>query len=272
MPAFGEALSEEELEGIVTYVRDFCRERTWPRGDLNFPRLLVTEKAFPEDEVVMSLGVTRRNTSITNQFFYERRIGARSQMELAVPIVANSSGQGWRAGLGDVAVSVKQVLFHSLPRGQILSAGAEISLPTGKESRQLGEGVTIIEPFIAYGQSLPSEAFIQVQGGTEQPVDRVRADAEMFWRAAGGRTFLHGRFGRSWTPMLEVLGARELTPHASNRWDVVPQLQVSLSKRQHVVMNAGVRIPVTERSEHSVEFLAYMLWDWFEGGLWEGWR
>src|SRR5688572_31455843 len=43
MPAFGSALTVAELERTVAYVRGFCEDRAWPRGDLNFPRALVTE-------------------------------------------------------------------------------------------------------------------------------------------------------------------------------------------------------------------------------------
>src|SRR5688572_23273043 len=50
MPAFGDELSHGQIALIVDHVRTFCAERGWPRGDLNLPRPLVTEKAFPENE------------------------------------------------------------------------------------------------------------------------------------------------------------------------------------------------------------------------------
>ena len=57
MPAFGEALTDAELAAIVEHIRDFCGEPRWPRGELNLPRPLVTEKAFPEDEAVLTTTV-----------------------------------------------------------------------------------------------------------------------------------------------------------------------------------------------------------------------
>jgi hypothetical protein len=54
--------------------------------------------------------------------------------------------------------------------------------------------------------------------------------------------------------------------------DVVPQMQVSLSKLQHVLLNVGVRIPVNERRERHPQILTYLLWDWFDGGLFEFWK
>jgi hypothetical protein len=57
MPAFGEALTEEELGRVIAYVQTFCTDRSWPRGELNLPRAFFTEKAFPEDEAVSTLTV-----------------------------------------------------------------------------------------------------------------------------------------------------------------------------------------------------------------------
>src|SRR5687767_15585850 len=45
MPAFGGALTAAELERSVNYVRGFCEDGAWPRGDLNFPRALVDRKS-----------------------------------------------------------------------------------------------------------------------------------------------------------------------------------------------------------------------------------
>jgi len=41
------------------------------------------------------------------------------------------------------------------------------------------------------------------------------------------------------------LANRDLATGASTDWDVVPQFQVTLSKRQHIRADVGVRIPVT---------------------------
>ena len=117
---------------------------------------------------------------------------------------------GWRQGLGDIAVALKRVLFHSLEAGRIASVSGEVVLPTGKEAEGLGQGVTIFEPFVTFGQALPADGFVQVQAGGEFP---SRGDSEVFWRVAAGRTVSQGPngFGRAWTPMVEVLAARDLT-------------------------------------------------------------
>jgi hypothetical protein len=71
--------------------------------------------------------------------------------------------------------------------------------------------------------------------------------------------------------MIEVLGARELGSGADTDWDLVPQFQVTLNQRQHVMAAAGVRVPITRRSERPTELVFYLLWDWFDGGVLEGW-
>jgi mono/diheme cytochrome c family protein len=272
MPAFGEALSSEEIDLVVAHVRTLCASRAWPRGELNLPRPLVTEKAFPENEIVVDLSTSSGDTrSISQRFVYEHRIGARTQYEIAVPLEMQSSGSHWDHGLGDVAVALKSTLFHSIDTGSIFTVGGEMVLPTGKEAQGLGEGVTRVEPFVAVGQILPHEGFFHFQGGIEAAVT-TGTPTEAFWRSAVGITLLQGRYGRSWSPMIELLGERELERGERALWDAVPQLQVSLSRRQHILINVGVRIPVNERPGRSAELLSYFLWDWFDGGLFDGWR
>jgi hypothetical protein len=46
---------------------------------------------------------------------------------------------------------------------------------------------------------------------------------------------------------------------------VVPQLQVTLSARQHIAANVGVRTPITEREGRSTQVLVKQRWDWLGG-------
>jgi hypothetical protein len=273
MPAFGAALTADEIALTIDYVKSFCREPAWPHGELNLPRALVTEKAFPEDEAVLTITLAAGDAAaVVNEFLYERRFGARNQFEIAVPVAMQRAAEGgWRRGLGDIAVALKRVLAHSVNRRSILSVTGEVVLPTGKETDGLGEGTTIFEPFVAFGQLLRANGFLQAQLGAGLPTDRALPD-EIFWRAVIGRTFEQGRFGRAWSPMIELLGARELESNARAQWAVLPQIQITLSKRQHVRINAGIRVPLTQRRERSTQVITYLLWDWFDGGLLDGWR
>lgn len=280
MPAFGDALTDEEVEMALAYVRGFCPDPAWPRGELNLPRALVTEKAYPEDEAVFTVSAaTESPGAVMNEFVYERRFGARNQVELVVPFGfldrtgggVDAADDGWTAGLGDIGVGVKRALLHSLDSGSILSVGGEIFLPTGDEEDGFGKGTTVFEPFLSFGQILPADGFVHLQGGFELPADRDVAENEGFWRAAVGRSFTDGRWGRTWSPMVEVLGVRELVSGEPVHWDLVPQLQVTLNTRQHVMANVGVRIPLNDTDTRQTELIIYLLWDWFDGGFLEGW-
>ncbi len=272
MPAFGDALSADEIRFAISHVRTFCSNPAWPQGDLNLPRAFFTEKAFPENEAVWTMGLTGRGErSVENELIYERRLGARNQIELVAPIAAIQDASGnWSRGLGDLAFAFKRTLHASMPRGQISAAGVEVIFPTGNESSGLGNGYTVFEPFAMWGQMLPRNSFLQVHGGIELPSDSS-APREGYFRSALGTTIASDRgFGRAWSPQVEVLWARP--EGGSSEWDVVPQLQITLSKLQHVMVAAGVRVPVTQRSERRPHALVYLLWDWFDGGFLEMWK
>ena len=84
MPAFGEVLDDDRVIGLVAHIRRFCAERNWPSGNLNFPRPIFTEKAFPENEVVLlPVFAHRKNHPDTAELrtVYERRLGRRAQLE-----------------------------------------------------------------------------------------------------------------------------------------------------------------------------------------------
>jgi hypothetical protein len=272
MPPWLGVLTSEQIQMAVSHVRTFCQDDRWPRGELNLPRALVTGKAFPEDEAVVTVtGATEGAGSVVSRFVYEKRFGPVNQWEVAVPIgAAEGPVDGWGGGVGDIALGYKRVLAHSLARGNILSASAEVVLPTGDEDHGLGGGVTVFEPFLTFGQILPRNAFVQLQGGFEIPTGSDR-DNEAFWRVAAGQSFEQARFGRTWSPMLEVLASRAMADGAGTDWDLVPQVQVSLNTRQHVLLNAGVRIPVTDADNRPTRIMVYLLWDWFDGGFLDGW-
>jgi mono/diheme cytochrome c family protein len=273
MPSFGDALSAEHIALAIGHVRAFCAEPAWPRGDLNLPRAFFTEKAFPENEAVWAASVSTGDArEFSNEFIYERRLGARTQLELKAPIAFVQGAAGsWVHGIGDVALALKRTLHADLRAGSIASAGLEVVLPTGRESRGLGSGDTVLEPFAMWGQILPRNTFLQFHGGAELPVGSSAAKREVFVRSAFGTTLAQdGGFGRAWSPQVELLWARP--EGGGSEWDVVPQVQVTLSKLQHVSVAAGVRVPLTGRRERSTQALVYLLWDWFDGGFLEFWR
>jgi hypothetical protein len=274
MPSFREALTDDEISRVMNYVRQFCRESAWPRGELNFPRALVTEKAFPEDEMVLDMGANiEGNAAISSRVVYEKRLGSRGQLDLVAPFkFQKADGADWQNGIGDLVAGYKHVLLSSLRTGSIFSAAGEAVFATGNSERGLGKGVTVFEGFAGYGQILPQKAFLQFQTGVELPVDPDKANRAVFWRTVLGRSFAPDKgLGRLWSPMVEFLADREIAPGERINWDIVPQFQVTLSRRQHIRANIGVRLPVNEFGPRPTQLLFYLMWDWFDGGLRDGW-
>jgi mono/diheme cytochrome c family protein len=278
MPAFGDALTDEQMDAVVGYLRSFCREDDWPRGELNLPRALATEKAFPESETVLTSSFNAQHApGIESELGYERRIGKRSQLEVAIPFsFAQRATGGLSGGIGDVAVGLKHVLFSRLSpdaeRGSIFSLQGEIALPTGDEARGFGTGEVVFTTFGAYDILFPGNAFLQLQGGVDLPRHTKDVPRTAFLHAALGKSIAEGDgYGRVWSPMLELTGERDLEGGTRTRWDVIPELQVTLNARQHVRADLGFRIPVTETADRPRQVMLYVLWDWFDGGLLEGW-
>ena len=117
---------------------------------------------------------------------------------------------------------------------------------------------------------MPRDAFVQTQALAELAADGDAHRAAEF-RVAFGKTWTRGKFGRAWTPMLEMLAMRDLTSGASTRVDLVPQVQVSLNTRQHVLLNVGLRLPAGNADGRGAQVVLYLLWDWFDGGFLDGW-
>ncbi len=273
MPAFAEELTSEQIDAVVKHLRTLCRDSAWPRGELNLPRPFATEKAFPESETVITTAVGAHGApDVTNELVYEKRFGARNQLELSIPFAAVHDDSGTVArGVGDVGIGLKRVLFAG--KASIFSVQGALHMPTGNKDKGLGAGTAGFEAFAAYGRILPSNMFVQAQLGTEQPTSTDEAPRAMFARAAVGKSFRQERgLGRLWAPMLELVSDRDVADGAKTNLDVLPQFQVTLNRRQHVRVNAGVQIPVTNAAGRSKQIVFYFLWDWFDGGLLDGWR
>ena len=273
MPSFKEALTSEQIDDLVAFLRSLCRNPHWPRGELNLPRALVTEKAYPEDEVVISASQNAQGTpgGVTH-VIHEQRFGMKNQIEVDVPINYQDLNHTWYGGVGDTTLGVKRVMFSSLQSGSILSLFGGAILPTGNRARGFGTETTTFETFAALDQLFKTNTFIQTQFGADLPRHGNIAPQSIFFNTAVGQSFAanHG-LGRLWSPMFEFVGARDLVDNAKTNWDVVPQMQVTISKRQHIRADLGVRVPVNNTQGRQIQVVFYLLWDWFDGRLNEGW-
>jgi mono/diheme cytochrome c family protein len=268
MPAFEEALTREEIAAAVAYLRTLCPTAdAYPPGDLNFRRLLKTGKAFPEVEWVLRLsdGVGQEARQGELELTYENRLGPRFQYEIEAPLrYAAPAGSG--RGVGDLKLGGKQVMYFDLPRREILSAGLGLTLPTGSRTRGLGNGTWSFSPFLAYGKAW-GRTMAQGKAGFELPADGDDAPRRATYAVALSQAL--GPARSAWTPALEFVGDVE-TGSGRHRYGVWLELSKPLTRLGHVIGAAGVQIPIRP-SAAPVRLELYLLWDFGDGSLWQGW-
>src|SRR5436190_17748649 len=154
MPSFAEALTKQQIDMVVGYLRSLCDDPSWPLGELNLPRAIATEKAFPEDEWVLTSSVnTKGPGAVESELIYEKRFGVKNQLEFAAPFsFLQRENGGWVGGIGDLVLGYKRVMFAS--HKSILSLQGEVAAPTGNRTKDLGSGGTRFETFAGFGQRL----------------------------------------------------------------------------------------------------------------------
>jgi len=276
MPAFGDLLTDSQINDVIAYMRGFCKNiHHDPPGELNLPRALVTEKAFPEDELVVSTAASALGAPAwTTDVIDERTIfDARTQLETDIPVNYTDQNHNWTEGFGDITLGVKREMFSSLRTGSILSLQGGFLLPSGDSQRGFGTGTTQFEPFAAFDQLFHENTFLQFEAGADLPFRTSVAPRSVFWRSTVGQSVAPDHMlGRLFTPMVEVLATRDFKPGASTDWNVLPEMQITISRRQHVRAGFGVSEPFTNTSDRAPQVLFYLLWDRADGKLWEGWR
>ncbi|MBA3271147.1 MAG: cytochrome c, partial [Acidobacteria bacterium] len=232
MPAFGDSLTADQVSGFVAHMRTLCRDTGWPSGNTNFPRPIVTEKAFPENEFVLLPSVSHDSAAIAA--VYERRFGKRSMWEVALPVHS-------RDGIDDIEVAVKQVLYST--NSHILSGGLEVVVPTG-----------LVEPYLAFGASRGSMYF-QAQTKLELPARRDQAERAFVYNLYAGRDTSNSP--NTWTLGVELNGEnRELA--------ITPQLRKGLTKTGALGASLGVQIPLNRRDRQHTRVIGYLLWEYLE--------
>lgn len=280
MPSFGPkenpALTDDEIKKVIGYLRTFCTEDPkWPSGDFNTPRPMFTEKAFPEDELITYNTVNLTGTAgYNNNLIIEKRLGAITNIEIRFRgNFTKQAAGGWLGDVGDTSFEFKRSLLVNNKKGTLLGWGNEITVATGNPKLG-GNGVHRYEQFLTLTQLLPKRAYFLVQAGGEVSIfHRHQSPAEVYTRSAIGKTFLADRtMGRAFSLTNEFVAIRKFGPQQAWTLDVVPQAQITVSKRQHMRLGMGVNIPAVNVQSRSTQLVFYWLWDTFDGGFFEGWK
>jgi hypothetical protein len=167
MPAFRDLLTPEEIARVVSYVQTLCQDKRWPRGEFNVPLAHTVEKAYPEDEVVLTSAVdTKGPGSVSNHLIFEKRLGARDQLEIDVPFgFMGREGQSWVGGLGDSSiVPSTHVFLNSMPSGTIVTA----SMSEKRRPLPCRRGALVPADRLPLGAEPPPAA-----GARDEPVRRL---------------------------------------------------------------------------------------------------
>lgn len=256
MPAFGDALDRRSIRGLVEYLRSFCREPGWPHGNLNLPRPIVTEKAFPENELVVLPAVAHeRHRPWAGQLrvVFERRFGRRSHGEIGVPLESIGAASRRTTGLGDVTLAAKHVLHAraSPEAGRIVTAGLEVSLPTGKRSH-LGAGAPVAEPYLAFGL-FRGPTHLQSELAVELPLEG--GEGEVIYNLALGRDLAPAP--STWTIGIELNGS-------GTHLALTPLIRKGVTSTGALAVATGVRVPIVHRDTERLQWVGYLLWDYLE--------
>jgi hypothetical protein len=268
MPAFGDALTDTEILAVIGYIRSFCKSTQYPLGDLNYPRPIFVEKAFPEDEGVFTFQYQSASLEkITSwEAAIEKRIGPRGQVEVSLPgAVVDSNEGGSTSGMGDLGLSYKQALLADPGWKTIVSARLALTLPTGEHSSGLGSGTTVVSPQLLSGHAL-GPFVLQTEIAADLPGDTARADRQMSYGLAFQYRF--GPYKKTLVTGVEFQQTQAIDSAVQASTVLGPTLYVPLSRRGHVALSAGAQLPVAGTRPYNWLIGSFLLWDFADGPFW----
>jgi hypothetical protein len=252
MPAFEDSLQPEQISAFVTHIRGFCTQTGWPSGNTNFPRPIVTEKAFPENEFLI-LPAISHDKAVEVVALYEMRLGKRSMFEVAFPVVSNP-GEPRATGIGDLEVAFKHTLFASADKPRIVSVGLEAVVPNGNEEKGLGHDTAFFEPFVSAGAAIGAW-YVQSQVKVELPADSDKGERAFVYNTYVGRDT--SAAPNTWTLGIELNGE-------NHELSLTPQVRKGLTGTGALAASIGAMVPINEREERGVRWVGYLLWEFLE--------
>ncbi len=260
MPGFGDTLKPEQIQGFVDHLRTFCVEPGWPDGNMNLPRPLFTEKAFPEDELVLTpvaSHVKGQRTEWRMETTLEKRIGKRWQLELLLPFSTAAIDNNRYTGFGDFEIGMKYVVNPKV-HNHLVTVAIDVTTPTGSQSKGLGTGEMGFEPYVATASAW-GYTYFQTQLKIEMPKTGPWENKVVVYRMAFSHDVKPSPSG--WNLGIELTGENKDVA-------ITPQVRKGLSPSGAIAGAVGVSLPVNNTDEQGAKFVGYILWEFLERVYW----
>jgi mono/diheme cytochrome c family protein len=258
MPPQGDALSDEQIRDVTTYIKSTVDTRDYPPGAMNLMLPIRTKKAFPEDEVVYRGRFTDQNgeNAYKNVLEIEKRVGKRGQAILEFV----HESQGRVSELSEIEIGYKQALSFS--KQHILSGAAVYAIPV--EAKGDGE----LQTYLAYGTFLAPNWIFQSSLRLKFPFNSAgNGEAEL----AGIVHYAHSPWPRRVFPAFEVTATQPFrSRNGELDWTAMPQVRIGLTRGGHVALNLGVEFPLSNQN-WDTRVYATLLWDFADGSFFQGW-
>ena len=261
MPAFETVLSHSDIEDVARYVKSLCADPDWVPEELNFPRPLITGKAFPEQEMLVG-GRFGRNGEKVNEYsgVLDYRVNGLTNIEIRSRALSIKPDIGpTESGLGDTVLSVKRVVAFSPRYRTLASAGVELTLPTGSDRRGLGEGSFVFEPNFRAGVDW-KQFVVQVAGALAFPARTSNINSEGKLDVAIGRYFFPDPRLQI-TPMIELNTTTRLSgsSYGETKSAILPQVRV---KWLVWSLGVGAPAPITRARDFAVRPLFDLVYEY----------
>ena len=259
MPPHKEALTDEQVENVVAYVKSIVDTSAFPPGEMNLFLPTRTKKAFPEDEVVYKGRMTPEagQDAYKNVLEIEKRVGKAGQVVVELVHENNAA----RDELTEIEAGYKQALSWS--ERYVLSGAVIVAKPVDSAD---GDGE--LQTYLAYGTELSPRWILQSSLRLKFPFEGASDGAA---ELAGIVHYVHSPWARRVFPALEVVAERPFrTSNGDLEWAALPQVRIGLTKGGHVALNLGVELPLSDQAWDERYYIT-LLWDFADGGFFKGW-
>lgn len=261
MPPHKNALSDEEINNVVAYIKTLANTERFPPGEMNLMLPVHTKKAFPEDEWVWRSRFASRDgrDEWRNVVEYEKRVGGNGQVVVELVHVDDGVDSRFR----ELELGYKHAFAYDRDKLSLWAAAFVVALPL------TSDGEEELVPYLAYAKQLNNVTTFQGSARAKLPLDAFDE----------GALELGGIVHYTWSPWpRRVFPALEMTatvPFEDDGGDQVkftalPQVRIGLTRGGHVALNFGIEIPLSDQ-EYDSRLHLTLLWDFADGGFFQGW-